>query len=93
MHDHISIAHNSKRSTGMKLILVLFESYGVEDFFSFRKPLLIYLFSMLFIILSNWGDFDSELIYALDQLCPTQMAHWAEIHVTISTRAAHFMTY
>jgi len=30
----------------MKLILVLFESYGVEDFFGFRKPLLIYLFDM-----------------------------------------------
>jgi len=29
----------------------------------------------------------------LDQLCPTQMAYWAKIHVTISTRAAHFMTY
>jgi len=32
MHDHISIAYNSKRSTCMKLILVLFESYRVEDF-------------------------------------------------------------
>ena len=39
MHDHISIAYNSKRSTGMKLILVLFESYRVEDFFGFKKPL------------------------------------------------------
>jgi len=47
MHDHISIACNSRRSTGMKLILVLFESYRVEDFFGFRKPLLIYLFDML----------------------------------------------
>jgi len=53
MHDHISIAYSSKRSTGMKLILVLFESYRVEDFFGFSKPLLIYLFDMLFIILSN----------------------------------------
>jgi len=32
MNDYISIACNSKRSTGMKLILVLFESYSVEDF-------------------------------------------------------------
>jgi len=32
MHDHISIANNSKRSTGMKLILVSFENYRVEDF-------------------------------------------------------------
>jgi len=53
MPDHISIAYNSKRSTGMKLILVSFESYRVEDFVGFRKPLLISLFSMLFIILSN----------------------------------------
>jgi len=52
MHDHISVAYNSKRSTGMKLIL-LFESYRVEDFFGFRKPLLIYLFDMLFIILNK----------------------------------------
>jgi len=52
MHDHDSMAYNSKRSTGMKFILVLFESYRVEDFFGFRKPLLIYLFDML-IILSN----------------------------------------
>jgi len=37
----------------MKLILVLFESYGSRSFFGFRKPLLIYLFNMLFIILSN----------------------------------------
>jgi len=50
MHDHISIAFNSKRSTGMKLILSLFESCRVEDFFGFRKPLLIYLFDKLFII-------------------------------------------
>jgi len=50
MHDHISIAYNSERLTGMKLILILFESYRVEDFCSFRKPLLIYLFSMLFIV-------------------------------------------
>jgi len=35
MHDHISIAYNLKRSTGMKLILVLFESYRDEDFFGF----------------------------------------------------------
>jgi len=33
MHDHISIAYNSERSTGMKLILVLFEIYRVEHFF------------------------------------------------------------
>jgi len=32
MHDHISIAYNLKRSAGMKLILVLFESFGAEDF-------------------------------------------------------------
>jgi len=50
MHDHISIAYNSKRSTGMMLIIVLFESYRVEDFFGFKKPLFIYLFDMLFII-------------------------------------------
>jgi len=37
----------------MNLILVSFESYRVEDFFGFRKPLLIYLFDILFIILSN----------------------------------------
>jgi len=48
MHDHISIAYNSKRSTGIKLILVLFKSCRVEDFFGFRKPLLIYLFNMFF---------------------------------------------
>jgi len=53
MHGRISIAYNSKKSTGMKLILVLFESHRVEDFFGFRKLLLIYLFDMLFIILSN----------------------------------------
>jgi len=47
MHDHISIAYNSKRSTGMKLILVLFESYRVEDCFGFRNAFLIYLFDML----------------------------------------------
>jgi len=52
MQYHISMAYSSKRSTGMKLILVLFESYRV-DFFGFSKPLLIYLFDMLFIILSN----------------------------------------
>ena len=34
----------------MKLILVLFESYRVEDFFGFKKPLPIYLFDMLFVI-------------------------------------------
>jgi len=34
----------------MKLILVLFESYKVEDFFGFKKPFVIYLFDMLFII-------------------------------------------
>jgi len=50
MHDHISIAYNSKRSTGMELIVVLFESYRVEDFYGFKKPVLIYLFDMLFII-------------------------------------------
>jgi len=53
MHDHISIAYNSKTSADMKLILVLFESYRVEYFFGFRKPLVIYRFNMLFIILSN----------------------------------------
>jgi len=37
----------------MKWILVLFESERVEDFFGFRKPLLIDLFDMLFIICSN----------------------------------------
>jgi len=52
MHDHISSAYNSKRPTGMMLILVLFESCRV-DFFGFRKPLLICLFDMLYIILSN----------------------------------------
>jgi len=49
----------------MKLILVSFESYRVEAFFGCRKPLLIYLFNMLFIILSDQGNFDSKLIYAL----------------------------
>jgi len=34
----------------MKFILVLLESYRVEDFFGFRRPLLIYLFDMFFII-------------------------------------------
>ena len=34
----------------MKLTPVLFESYRVEDFFGFRKPLLTYIFDMLFII-------------------------------------------
>jgi len=29
----------------------------------------------------------------LDQLCPTQLAYWAKNHITISTRAAHFMIY
>jgi len=50
MHNHISIAYNSKSSTGMKLILVLLESCRVEDLFGFRNPLLIYLFDMHFII-------------------------------------------
>jgi len=50
MHNHISIAYNSERSTSMKLIRVLFESYRVEDFFGFRKSLRICLFNMLFII-------------------------------------------
>jgi len=53
----------------MKLILVLFESSRAEDFFGFRKPLLNYLFDMLFIILCNKGDIDSSLIYALEQWC------------------------
>jgi len=53
MHDHISIAYNLKRSIGMKLNLVLFESNRAEDFFGFRKPLLIYLFDTLFVNLSN----------------------------------------
>jgi len=52
MHDQISIAYNSIRLTGMKLVL-LFESYRLEDFFGFRKPLLIYLFDIVFIILSD----------------------------------------
>jgi len=38
----------------MKLILILFESYRVDDFFSFRKPLLIYLFNVHFVILTLW---------------------------------------
>jgi len=50
VHDLISIAYNNKRSSDMKLILVLSESYRVEDFFGFKKPVLIYLFDMLFII-------------------------------------------
>jgi len=53
MHNHISITYNLKRSTGMKLILVLFESYRVQEFFGFRKPLLIYLFNMFYFILIN----------------------------------------
>jgi len=52
MHGHISIAYDLERSTGMKLVLVLFESYRV-DFFGCRKPLLIYLCDIVFIILSN----------------------------------------
>jgi len=38
MHDHIDIsnAYNLKKSTGMKLILVLFESYR-EDFLDFSN--------------------------------------------------------
>jgi len=39
MHEHISIAYNSKSSTGMKLILAYINA--MEDFFGFRKPLLI----------------------------------------------------
>jgi len=38
MHDYISFAYNLKRSTGMKFILVLFESYRIEDFLGFRRP-------------------------------------------------------
>jgi len=49
MHDHISIAHNSKRSTGMKFILVLFESYRVEDFFIAEN---LCLFTSLILFLS-----------------------------------------
>jgi len=37
----------------MKLILVLFESYRMEDFFGFRKPLLNCLSDIVFIILSR----------------------------------------
>jgi len=60
MHDHISIVYNSKRSTGMKLILVLFESYRVEDFFGFKKETFAYLpIWYTFCNLYNWGDFDS----------------------------------
>jgi len=29
----------------------------------------------------------------LNQLCPTQIAYWTKHQFTISTRAAHFMTY
>jgi len=29
----------------------------------------------------------------LDQLCPTQMAYWAKIYVTILTMAAHWRAY
>jgi len=46
MHDHISIAYNS-RSKGMKLILVLFDSYRVEDFFRFRN-LCLFTYSICF---------------------------------------------
>jgi len=51
----------------MKFILVLFESYRREIFFGFRKPLPVYLVDIVFIILSNYGDFDSSLIHALEQ--------------------------
>jgi len=50
MHDHISIAYNSKRSTGMNFILVLFKSYRVEYLFGFRKPLLICLFDAFYLL-------------------------------------------
>jgi len=30
---------------------------------------------------------------SVDQLCPTQMAYWANNYVTILTRAAHWMAY
>jgi len=59
MHDHISFAYNLERSTGTKLNLALFTSYRRKYFFDFRKPLLIYIFDMVFIILSNSGCFDS----------------------------------
>jgi len=29
----------------------------------------------------------------LGQLCPTQMAYWAKVYVTIFIRAAHWTTY
>jgi len=31
------------------------------------------------------------LFFALNQLCPTQMAYWAKNYVTIFTRAEHWM--
>ena len=43
MHEHISVAHNLKRSSGTKSNLVLFESYRI-DFFVLRKPLLFTYF-------------------------------------------------
>jgi len=49
MHDHISIAYNLKRSTGMKLIIVLFESYRAEDFLVSRN---LCLFAYLVYFLS-----------------------------------------
>jgi len=36
------------------LVLVLFESSRIEYFFGFRKPLLIYLFDIVFIIFTLW---------------------------------------
>jgi len=36
MHDHISIAYNSKRSTGVRFILALFNIYRIVCFW-FQK--------------------------------------------------------
>jgi len=44
----------AQRSTGMMLILVLFEIYVVEYFFGFRKLFRVYLFDLVFIILTLW---------------------------------------
>jgi len=38
----------------MMLILVLFEIYVVEYFFGFRKLFRVYLFDLVFIILTLW---------------------------------------
>jgi len=59
MHDPISIAYNSKKSTCMKLIFVSFESYRIEDFFGFKKPSLIYLLNIVLTISSTKGQISS----------------------------------